>query len=72
MSVQSKPEDTVTLLGVGDVGSDWWRVNPPEDIYRYVAPVIREADIAFAQQEGLWTEKDDSHQEHDYPRHQKR
>ena len=60
MSVQSK-DNTVTFLGVGDIGSDWWRVNPPQEIFRHVQPVISAADIAFGQQEGLWTETDDSH-----------
>jgi poly-gamma-glutamate synthesis protein (capsule biosynthesis protein) len=63
MNSQTRTNEMITLMGVGDVGSDWWRVEPPQDIYRLIKPVIRQADIAFAQQEGLWTETDDSHQD---------
>lgn len=56
MTVRSGQEP-ITLLGVGDTGGDWYRLPDPAAISQHIAPVFREADIAFAHLETTFTEE---------------
>jgi hypothetical protein len=49
-----KEESVITLLAVGDVMVD---SDKPESLFAYTAPILREADIAFCQQETNYSER---------------